>query len=99
MNATSNMGLTRLERNFIPQPSNRAAAGVFGRRVFGRAAPMPADPLEVERILARCRARRVEAPAPRPRKRAHGTRADRLAYVATGLSLVALSVISLLPVL
>lgn len=97
MTATSNPGFTRLERSFIPEPANRAPAGRFGRRVFGRAAPAPADPLEVERILARCRARRVPVPAPRPRIRRRGGGSEKLAYVATGVSLLALSVVSVLP--
>ena len=98
MTATSNLDFTRLERSFIPEPANRAPAGHFGRRVFGRAAPAPADPLEVERILARCRARRAPAPAPRPRTHRRGSGSDKLAYIATGASLLALSVVSVLPV-
>lgn len=97
MNAAANTEYTRLERNFIPQPSNRAPAGVFGRRVFARTTPVSVDPLEVERILARCRARRTDAPAPIARKRARGNASDKLAYAATGLSLVVLSVVSALP--
>lgn len=97
MNATANTGHTRLERNFIPQRSSRAPAGVFGRRVFARTTPVAVDPLEVERILARCRARRTDAPAPLSHERPRGIVSDKLAYAATGLSLVALSVISALP--
>lgn len=99
MNMNSSTGYGRLERGFMPQPATRAPAGAFGRRVFGRNAPAPADPLEVERILARCRARRVDAPAPLP-AREHPRRGgqDVLAYIATGLSILALSAISALPI-
>ncbi|MDP1626522.1 hypothetical protein [Parvibaculum sp.] len=88
----------RLERSFMPQPAGRAAAGAFGRRVFGRAAPAPADHLEVDRILARCRDRRIETLAPLSRRRSQGGNGEALAYVATGLALLALSAISVLPI-
>lgn len=99
MNTNSSTGYGRLERGFMPQPGTRAPAGAFGRRVFGRNAPAPADSLEVERILARCRARRIDAPAPLPaRERQRRGGQDALAYIATGLSLLALSAISALPI-
>jgi len=82
MNAIGS-GYNRLERGFVAEAGHRASAGSFGRRVYGRPAPAPAAELEVETILARCRARRAGE--------------DTLAYIATGLSLLALSAVSALP--
>lgn len=97
MNATGS-GYNRLERGFIAEPGTRAAAGAFGRRVYGRPAPAPAAELEVETILARCRSRRADTSLQDDRReRARRGSEDMLAYVATGLSLLALSAISALP--
>lgn len=99
MNMNSSTGHQRLERGFIPQAPSHAPAGAFGRRVFGRLAPAPVDPLEVERILSRCRARRGDPSAPLPaRERSRRGGQELLAYVATGLSLLALSAVSVLPI-
>jgi hypothetical protein len=97
MNAIGS-GYNRLERGFIAEQGNRASAGAFGRRVYGRPAPAPAAELEVETILARCRARRAGRAAPdgRHERRRRGN-GDTLAYIATGLSLLALSAVSALP--
>ncbi len=98
MSTISSPGFNRLERRFMQEPGHRAPAGAFGRRSFGRAAPAPAGELEVERILARCRARRIEE-GKIEKRRARGRRMDEtLAYVATGVSLVALSAVSVLPI-
>lgn len=88
-----------LERRFLAEPAGRAAAGAFGRRSFGRTAPAPASELEVERILARCRTCRAASATTSEGKRRSRSGGDNLAYVATGLSLLALSIVSALPVL
>ncbi|MBO6633317.1 hypothetical protein [Parvibaculum sp.] len=97
MNTMSSPGFNRLERRFIQEPGHHAPAGAFGRRTFGRAAPSPAGELEVERILARCRARRLAEEKREERSRPRRGE-ETLAYLATGLSLVALSAISVLPI-
>ena len=97
MNAIGS-GYNRLERGFIAEQGNRASAGAFGRRVYGRPAPAPAAELEVETILERCRARRADRPGPNgSRERARRGNEDTLAYIATGLCLLALSAVSALP--
>ncbi|WP_143710156.1 hypothetical protein [Parvibaculum lavamentivorans] len=98
MTTIQSSGFNRLERDFIPQAPGRAPAGAFGRRVFGRAAAAPAESLEVDRILARCRDRRAETLAPLPRRSSYRGNSEALAYVATGVSLLALSAISVLPI-
>lgn len=96
MNANAS-GFNRLERGFIAEPGN-APAGAFGRRVYGRPAPAPAPELEVETILARCRSRRADTSLQDDRReRERRGSEDMIAYVATGLSLIALSAISALP--
>lgn len=97
MNATGS-GYNRLERGFIAEPATSAPAGAFGRRVYGRQAPAPAAELEVETILKRCRERRIEISLCEERRsRSRRNSEDVLAYVATGLSLLALSAVSALP--
>ena len=97
MNATG-PGYNRLERGFIAEAGHRAPAGSFGRRVYGRPAPAPAAELEVETILERCRARRAGHVALNDRReRARRGSEDTLAYIATGLCLLALSAVSALP--
>jgi hypothetical protein len=86
-----------LEQRFIAEPASRATAGAFGRRTYGRPAPAPTAELEVERVLARCRARRVTSAAPEEKARPRLSE-DMLAYVATSLSLLALAIVSVLPV-
>lgn len=96
MNATAS-GYNRLERGFIAEPG-KTPAGAFGRRVYGRPAPAPAHELEVETILARCRSRRADTSLQNDRpQRSRRASEDTLAYVATGLSLLALSAVSALP--
>lgn len=97
MNAIGS-GYNRLERGFVAEAGHRASAGSFGRRVYGRPAPAPAAEFEVETILARCRARRASHAALNGRReRARRGGEDTLAYIATGLSLLALSAVSALP--
>ncbi|MCF8469306.1 MAG: hypothetical protein K9G30_00825 [Parvibaculum sp.] len=98
MNTMTSTQRSRGRYAFAPEPGNRAPAGAFGRRVSGCAAAAPADEFEVDRILARIRTRRMGASAPRIASE-HSRRAseDTLAYLATGLSLLALSAISVLP--
>lgn len=101
----STMASTQQSRGryaFAPEPGNRAPAGAFGRRVPGRAAAAPADEFEVDRILARIRTRHMDASASASAPRIASERSrrgseDTLAYLATGLSLLALSAISVLP--
>tara|TARA_R110002110_G_scaffold165930_19_gene366388 strand:+ start:5830 stop:6132 length:303 start_codon:yes stop_codon:yes gene_type:complete len=97
----STMASTQRSRGqyaFAPEPGNRASAGAFGRRVPDRAAATPADEFEVDRILARIRLRRMGASVPRiASERSRRGNEDMLAYLATGLSLLALSAISVLP--
>jgi len=89
---------SRRQYAFAPEPGNQAPAGAFGRRVSGRAAAAPADEFEVDRILVRIRTRRMGASAPRiASERLRRGSEDTLAYLATGLSLLALSAISVLP--
>lgn len=97
MSAFPGSGYGILERRFIAEPAGRAMAGAFGRRAYGRPAPAPTTEFEVERVLARCRARRDINVAPKEKARRR-LNVDMLAYVATSLSLVALAVISVLPV-
>ncbi|MEP0709011.1 MAG: hypothetical protein ABJL17_06135 [Parvibaculum sp.] len=97
MSTMSSPGFNRLERRFIREPGHGAPAGAFGRRTFGRVAPSPAGELEVERILARCRARRLEDAKHEERTRT-AWNGESLGYLATGVSLVALSAISVLPI-
>ena len=98
MTGKSDYGHTVLETRFLPEPASRAPAGAFGRRSYGRAAPPPAHELEVERILARCRARRVEA-SPQETGSARRIQGNTLAYAATAASLLVLCVLSALPVI
>lgn len=98
MNAIGS-GYNRLERGFIAESGHRASAGSFGRRVYGRPAPAPAAELEVETILARCRARRAshDVALNGRHERVRRGSEDMFAYIATGLSLLALSAVSALP--
>ena len=97
MNTMSSPGFNRLERRFMQEPGHRASAGAFGRRSFGRAAQSPAGDLEVERILARCRERRLDDVKQEKRARVVWN-SEKFGYLATGVSLVALSAISVLPI-
>lgn len=97
MSTMSSPGFNRLERRFMQEPERRAPAGAFGRRSFGRPAPSPAGDLEVERILARCRERRL-ADAHRQSRSRTAWNGESIGYLATGVSLAALSAISVLPI-
>lgn len=98
MSAFPGSGYGILERRFIAEPAGYKTAGAFGRRAYGRAALAPAAEFEVERVLARCRARRAANAAPEEKTRSR-FREDVLAYAATSLSLLALAIVSVLPVL
>lgn len=91
-------GYGMLERRFIAEPTERAMAGAFGRRAYGRPTTAPTTEFEVERVLARCRARRDMNAAP-TEKAGRRLNVDMLAYAAMSLSLVALAAISVLPVI
>ncbi|MBX3506683.1 MAG: hypothetical protein KF895_14485 [Parvibaculum sp.] len=90
-------GHTVLDRRFHPEPAGRASAGAFGRRSFGRASPPPATEFEVERILSRCRARRVEV-NPGRNEGAQPRSSELRVYAAAAASLLAFCVLSVLPV-
>lgn len=98
MTGISDRGHTVLETRFLPERASRAPAGAFGRRSFGRAAPPPAHDFEVEHILQRCRARRIVA-APQENRRSRRPQGDMFAYAATATSLLALCILSALPII
>lgn len=92
-------GFNRFERGFIAEPANRAPAGAFGRRVYGRPAPAPVEELEVETILARCRQHRLSREVSREardirRGQARSGNGDLFAWLAMALSLLGLWTVS-----